>query len=98
MVLTLTLWPLFPLYLDAVGVSDHLVDVRCLVAQPRRVVLQDHALAGAAVQAVGPLSLCHTCTRPLVGPTTYCDFVFWLQRVQNDSSPETDQEGKYSCS
>lgn len=40
-------------HLDAVGVSDQLVDVERLAAQPRWVVLQDDAFAGAAVQAVG---------------------------------------------
>lgn len=45
-----------PTHLDAVGVSDELVDVRGLAAQLRRVVLQDDALAGAAVKAVGRLS------------------------------------------
>lgn len=66
-------------HLDAVGVSDQLVDVERLAAQPRRVVLQDDAFAGAAVQAVGRLSFC--CTygreggkkkkRQLVSPKTY---------------------------
>lgn len=43
-------------HLDVVGVSDQLVDVRRLPAQLRRVVLQDDAFAGAAVQAVGRFS------------------------------------------
>lgn len=47
-------------HLDAVGVSDQLVDVERLAAQLRRVVLQDDAFAGAAVQAVGRLSFCCT--------------------------------------
>lgn len=45
-----------PSHLDVVGVFDQLVDVRRLSAQLRRLVLQDDALAGAAVQAVGRLS------------------------------------------
>lgn len=40
-------------HLDVVGVSDQLVDVRRLRAQPGRVVLQDDAFASTAVQAVG---------------------------------------------
>lgn len=70
-----TVLPLCSLHLDAVGLSDQLVDVGRLAAQPRWVVLQDHALPGAAVQAVGPLPLRHTCTRPLVNPTTYCNLL-----------------------
>lgn len=42
-------------HLDVVGVSDQLVDVGRLPTQLGRVVLQDDALAGAAVQAVGRL-------------------------------------------
>ena len=45
-----------PSHLDLVGVSDQLVDVGRLPAQPGRVVLQDHTFSGAAVQAVGRLS------------------------------------------
>lgn len=47
-----------PAHLDVVGVSDQLVDVGRLSAQLSRIVLQDDALAGAAVQAVGRLPFC----------------------------------------
>lgn len=45
---------------DAVGVPDQLVDVRGVSAQLGRIVLQDDAFAGAAVQAEGGLSSCGT--------------------------------------
>lgn len=49
-----------PSHLDVVGVSDQLVDVGRLSTQLGRIVLQDDAFAGAAVQAVGRLSSCCT--------------------------------------
>lgn len=45
-------------HLDVVGVPDQPVDVGRLPAQFRRIVLQDDAFAGAAVQAVRRLSFC----------------------------------------
>lgn len=85
-------------HLDAVGVSDQLVDVKRLAAQPRRVVLQDDAFAGAAVQAVGRLSFCCTCRREeKKGNSLVLKHILicfqarqtWMQRVQNEMYPET---------
>lgn len=53
-------WGALASHLDVVGVSDQLIDVGGLGAQLGRVVLQDDAFAGAAVQTAGRFLSCCT--------------------------------------